>query len=288
MSFTLITITADYGPRSVGSVSLLASAEMLDSVDLLIKPAVTYSAALKAGRLSLVVPANDDATTAPTGVTYLVTEDIQGAPSNTYRVLVPSAAVGGTIDLSQLAPIVTQPSLVYPNRQGATGATGPGFTAITVTANYGPRAVGSVSLVASAEMLNDVTQEIKPTLPYVGTLKAGRLSLVVPANDDLYTVPTGVIYTVTESIQGAKQTSYKVQIPSGAAGQTIDLSELSPVNPQPPIVFPGPQGATGTDGILGGPGATGATGSGSRPVARSVLRWPIRPTLTASSWSPIT
>ncbi len=175
MSFTLITITADYGPRSVGSVSLLASAEMLDSVDLLIKPAVTYSAALKAGRLSLVVPANDDATTAPTGVTYLVTEDIQGAPSNTYRVLVPSAAVGGTIDLSQLAPIVTQPSLVYPNRQGATGATGPGFTAITVTANYGPRAVGSVSLVASAEMLNDVTQEIKPTLPYVGTLKAGRL-----------------------------------------------------------------------------------------------------------------
>lgn len=63
--------------------------------------------------VGIVLIANDDTTTQPTGSTWVVTENITGSPSRTYDVVIPHAAPGGTIDLSQLSPSTSTPTYSY-------------------------------------------------------------------------------------------------------------------------------------------------------------------------------
>jgi hypothetical protein len=56
------------------------------------------------GRISKVLAANDDASTEPTGTGYRVKVRVKGAPDWKFTVVIPHNAIGGTIDLADLAP----------------------------------------------------------------------------------------------------------------------------------------------------------------------------------------
>lgn len=60
------------------------------------------------GQLSVQLPANDDTATTPAGSYYLVTLMLNGAseasPAQPMMIVVPSTAVGGTVDLGTLLP----------------------------------------------------------------------------------------------------------------------------------------------------------------------------------------
>lgn len=54
---------------------------------------------------SILIPANDDPTTVPSGSYYIITEDIDGN-TRTYFVVIPHTAPGGTISLAALTPYI--------------------------------------------------------------------------------------------------------------------------------------------------------------------------------------
>ena len=123
MAVTNITVTGAYGATAQGIVDFVLSTEMEDVAAKRSYPAVPVSASLTAGAFSIVLPANNDPTTTPLGVTYQVTERIVGALIRTFQVVVPYNAAAGTIDISALTPVVN--SLVYyPGTPGATGPAG--------------------------------------------------------------------------------------------------------------------------------------------------------------------
>lgn len=107
MAFTDVTVTGTYhteaGAPASGTVTFTLSEPITNSG--VTVAAVPVEATLDAsGGLSQVLPANDDTDTAPAGSTYVVIEDITGAPTRTYTIVVPSAATGGTVTLAELMP----------------------------------------------------------------------------------------------------------------------------------------------------------------------------------------
>lgn len=60
------------------------------------------------GYFEVDVPATDDPAWLPTGWTYLIKEYLSGGV-RTYRITVPIASVGGTLDLADVSPIVSAP-----------------------------------------------------------------------------------------------------------------------------------------------------------------------------------
>jgi hypothetical protein len=106
MAFTLITVTATYKnvdqTIAVGYVTFQATAEMQQAAGN-IQPATLFKATLDpTGKISVVLPATDDPTTLPTGVTYAVTEQIVGAPTRIWQLTVPRAVT--PLDLSSVVP----------------------------------------------------------------------------------------------------------------------------------------------------------------------------------------
>ena len=115
MAFTTITVTATYvmpdGSVPEGYVTFQPTAAMANGTKIV--PASPISVSLdSSGHFSVALDANDDSGTVPSGVAYAVTEDVGGV-SRTYNVVIPSAASGGTIDLSALAPSTTTPNWSY-------------------------------------------------------------------------------------------------------------------------------------------------------------------------------
>jgi len=116
MAFTPITVTGKYllpgGSACSGSVTFVLTAPMNDSADGQIRQPIPLACTLDAtGSLvdpvtgvAPVLAANDDSTTAPTGVGYRVEERIAGAPMRLFTIILPHTASGGTVDLSALAP----------------------------------------------------------------------------------------------------------------------------------------------------------------------------------------
>lgn len=80
------------------------------------------------GDMTVLLCANDDAGTAPTGdgVFYWVEEHIKGAPNRRYAVKIPAAG-SGPITLSSLVSVENPPPLTFPvaGPQGPEGPTGP-------------------------------------------------------------------------------------------------------------------------------------------------------------------
>lgn len=113
MAFTTIRITGTYqqpdGSAASGQVTLLASAAMAQSGGDIREPIKVTGTLNSSGQIvdssgtvGLAVPATDDPDTLPTGVTYTVTEYINGAtPSSvSYTISVPHTSAGGVLDLS--------------------------------------------------------------------------------------------------------------------------------------------------------------------------------------------
>ena len=107
------------------------------------------------------------------------------------------------------------------------------FTSITVTGTYedpiGDPAEGRVTFKLTSTMRQpqgNIT--IVPT-DVVATLDGnGEFSIVLPANNDSGTVPSGVGYEVTERIRGAALNKYFISIDKDAIGDTVDLADLVP------------------------------------------------------------
>ena len=107
------------------------------------------------------------------------------------------------------------------------------FTSITVTGTYedpiGDPAEGRVTFKLTSTMRQP--QENLTIVPtdVVATLDGdGEFSIVLPANNDSGTVPSGVGYEVTERIRGAALNKYFISIDKDAIGDTVDLADLVP------------------------------------------------------------
>lgn len=104
MSLTQITVTATYrnpsGAPSFGTVSFTPSASLIQAGAGIVT-LTEISVVVIFGVLSVVLYADDDPGTVPTGQGYLVTETFGPDPVE-YSIVVPHTAPGGTIDLSAM------------------------------------------------------------------------------------------------------------------------------------------------------------------------------------------
>ena len=113
MAFTTITVTgtylqADNSTPATGNVTFLASTTMTDSSnDQIVAPTFVTGTLNGAGTFSVSLTATDDSTTQPTGVTYEVTENIDGAGQNKYNIAVP-------VNLPTSLPVIVYPPSTFP------------------------------------------------------------------------------------------------------------------------------------------------------------------------------
>jgi hypothetical protein len=106
------------------------------------------------------------------------------------------------------------------------------FTQILVTATYlqgdnETPASGEVTFIATGPMRDTMTNiTVAPTEQIVTLDEEGYIEVLLTANNDDYTVPTGVTYEVTERIDGAGENKFFISINKGAVGGTVDLADL--------------------------------------------------------------
>jgi hypothetical protein len=118
MAFTTIAVTgtflqSDGSTPAEGNVTFIASTSMQDSSNnQIVAPTLGTGTLNGSGSISVNLTATDDSTTQPSGVTYEVTENIDGAGQNKYSIEVPSASNGATLDLADITPAVT-PIITY-------------------------------------------------------------------------------------------------------------------------------------------------------------------------------
>lgn len=114
MAFTTVTITQDYdladGTDPTGTVSFTPTAPMVNGPTV-VAAKVTHRLDVD-GLLSIELAANTDPVTAPSGVAYLVEEDIGGAVRS-YYIQVPYDG-GASIALSDLASVGVAPAISFP------------------------------------------------------------------------------------------------------------------------------------------------------------------------------
>lgn len=119
MAFTPITLTGSYqtavGDTAKGTVVFQLTAELTQPGLPIVSPfpiiVPLVDGQLSAGGLpdGVVLYANDDGATEPQLTSYQVTEQIGEAPYNSYFIIIPSGAPGGTIDLTELDHATTTP-----------------------------------------------------------------------------------------------------------------------------------------------------------------------------------
>jgi hypothetical protein len=97
-----------------------------------------------------VLPATTDPTTSPQGVTYRVTEFIEGASQNVYEIEVPHTAVGGTVDLGELAVVVDQALTYY---------RGPSYNVVYRLLMKLRQGLSDASIVVVGDSTGDATDE---------------------------------------------------------------------------------------------------------------------------------
>ena len=113
MAFTTITVTgtylqADNSTPATGNVTFIAATTMTDSSNnQIVAPTLVTGTLNGSGTFSVSLTATDDSTTQPTGVTYEVTENIDGAGQNKYNIAVPQNSSSATLDLADVTPAVT-------------------------------------------------------------------------------------------------------------------------------------------------------------------------------------
>ncbi len=108
MAFTSVTVTHSFanpdGSGASGNAMFLLSGRMTNGSLSYMPSAPVTSAFSSAGALSQALPANNDPATTPTGTTWLITINVAGAKPETYEIVVPYNAAGGTVDLGSLLP----------------------------------------------------------------------------------------------------------------------------------------------------------------------------------------
>lgn len=104
MSFTVITITGNYGASATGSFIFTLTQAMANSDQVLVPSPI--SATLSEGQLSVELQSNVDPATTPQGVVWGVTEVIAGAQPRDYFVEVPSVLTDSAASTTSGSPYV--------------------------------------------------------------------------------------------------------------------------------------------------------------------------------------
>ena len=113
MAFTTITVTGTYKQSdgttaASGNVTFLAATTMTDSSNnQIVAPTLVTGTLNGSGTFSVSLTATNDSTTQPTGVTYEVTENIDGAGQNKYNIEIPYNSPGAALDLADVTPATT-------------------------------------------------------------------------------------------------------------------------------------------------------------------------------------
>ena len=134
MAFTTIAVTgtfyeADGSTLASGNVTFIASTSMNDSATNAIVAPTLATATLASGVIALNLTATTDSTTQPAGVTYEVTENINGAGQNKYSIEIPHNSPDATLDLADITPAITPVTTYsyatqqYANTAAVTGTT---------------------------------------------------------------------------------------------------------------------------------------------------------------------
>lgn len=149
MAFTTIAVTgtfyeADGSTLASGNVTFIASTSMNDSATNAIVAPTLATATLASGVIALNLTATTDSTTQPAGVTYEVTENINGAGQNKYSIEIPHNSPDATLDLADITPAITPVTTYsYATQQYADDAA---VTATTFTFNQeSPTATWSIT-----------------------------------------------------------------------------------------------------------------------------------------------
>lgn len=104
------------------------------------------------------------------------------------------------------------------------------FTSRTIVHTFsqadGTTASGEVSFNLPLPMTNDGTTII-PSKVAASLNGSGAISVLLAANDDPDTLPTGVQWQVTLRIAGADPLEYSITVPSAGSGN-VDLGSLLP------------------------------------------------------------
>ena len=108
MAFSSIQITHSFlnpdGSGASGNAVFALSGRMTNGSTSYMAAAPITAPFSSAGALSQALPANNDPATTPTGTTWLITINVSGAKPETYEIVVPFNAAGGTVDLGALLP----------------------------------------------------------------------------------------------------------------------------------------------------------------------------------------
>lgn len=106
------------------------------------------------------------------------------------------------------------------------------FTPITLFHTFlnsdGSPAAGTVTFLLSGRMDNSGVSYMPDQSLDVVLDNTGSFSQIVPATDDLLTLPQGQTWLVTIAIVGAREETYTINVPALTIGGTIDLMLLFP------------------------------------------------------------
>ena len=217
MAFTTIALTAtflqaDNSTPADGNVTFIASTTMQDSSNnQIIAPTLSTGTLNASGSISVNLTATDDSTTQPSGVTYEVTENIDGAGQNKYSIEVPSASADATLDLADVTPAVS-PIITY---SYATQAYVASITTLASSLTFTPASgITSTTVQAAVEEVRNkskythtqgsptTTWSITHNLGYRPNVSVVDTSDTVCFGDIDYTNDNAIVVTFTQSFAG--------------------------------------------------------------------------------------
>lgn len=152
-SLTTITVTGTFlkgdGTPEDGYLEFSNGVALVSTGDNVIVSPSSFRARLTdAGQISVALPATNDPDWMPTGWTWQVTQQLDGGGTRTYSITLPHDAVGGTVDLADLAPVQASNGTVTVGVQSVNGDTGPDVT--LTAAEIGAETAGAVAAHAAA------------------------------------------------------------------------------------------------------------------------------------------
>ena len=217
MAFTTIAVTgtflqSDGSTAAEGNVTFIASTTMQDSSNnQIIAPTLSTGTLNGSGSISVNLTATDDSTTQPSGVTYEVTENIDGAGQNKYSIGVSSSSSEGTLDLADITPAVSPivsysyATQAYVNTTSGTASTsvftpGSGLTSTTVQAAI--EEVRNKSKYTHDQSSPTTTWSITHNLGYRPNVAVVDTSDTVCFGDVDYTNDNALVVTFAQSFGG--------------------------------------------------------------------------------------
>jgi hypothetical protein len=205
------TLTDAEGANLTGTITFRPTQPLYDLDGNRIVGTAPVTATLSSGQFTVTIYATDDATTAPDGATYTISEDLAGADGSaierTYRAEVPSADT--SLRYEDLVEVTAQPVYSYATTAGlaALEARLGGTSAVTFGDTTLPRSaamVDTVPTVSGTLLLSYFTatraEDINRLVVVTGGTGSGATPSLIRAG--LYTVnaSTGALTLVASSV----------------------------------------------------------------------------------------